>query len=97
MANSIVMTPDELRESASKIDGNRDTIVETLTALDQTINTVTEGWKGAAQSSFLESYAEMKKVLDNFPGVLEGISSQLTSAAQIIEDADAQIASAFKG
>lgn len=97
MAGSIVMTPSELRTSATNIDGNRETIVETLATLDNTINQVTAGWQGASQSSFLASYEEMKKLLNEFPGVLEGISAQLNSAAQIIEDADAQIASAFSG
>lgn len=97
MAESIVMTPSELRTSATNIDGNRQTIVDTLAALDSTINQVTAGWQGAAQSSFLVSYEEMKKLLNEFPNVLEGISTQLNSAAQVLEDADAQIASAFSG
>lgn len=96
-STNIVMSPDELRTSATNIDGNRDTIVATLQALDTTITNVTEGWQGAAQCSFLESYAEMKKILDNFPGVLEGISAQLNTSAQIIEDADAQLAQALAG
>lgn len=98
MANTnIVMSPEELRTSATSIDGNRDTILSTLQTLDSTINQVTEGWQGAAQCSFLESYAEMKKILNNFPGVLEGISSQLNTSAQIMEDADAQLAQALSG
>jgi WXG100 family type VII secretion target len=94
MANngSIVMTPEELRSSARSIDGNRDTIVNTLAELDSTINSVTAGWKGASQCSFLESYEEMKKILANFPDVLEGISTQLKTSAQIMEDADNQLA-----
>ena len=96
MANdSILMTPAELRSSATSIDGNRDTIVDTLKTLDTTIDSVTSGWKGASQCSFLDSYREMNTMLDNFPSVLEGISSQLNTSANIMEDADTQLAQAL--
>lgn len=95
---SIKMTPQELRDAATFLEGKRDEIVNAVSALKGKVDATTAEWSGAAQSSFVESFNEMLPMLtESFPEVITGISSQLTGAADAIETADEEVAKAFKG
>lgn len=92
MAEQILMSPEEMRGNARQIDGYRDQIESLLSQLDGTISVVEAGWRGASQCSFLQSYQEMKaNALSHFPEILEGISTQLTTSADVMEDTDTQL------
>lgn len=99
MATIIRMTPDELREAAEFIVTQRESISNEVNALISKINETADGWEGAAQSSFLDSFENnFKPVLEkDFPEMLTGLSEQLRAAADAIEDADEQVASALRG
>lgn len=98
MALDIRMTPEEIRKAASDLDAKREEILEAVEAVETIINTTVEGWSGAAQSAFVEGFESMKPVLkDNFPATIEGLSAQLNAAADTMETADAELASALKG
>lgn len=98
MAEQILMSPEEMRSHAKTINNYRDQIESLLGQLDSTIGEVEAGWRGASQCSFLESYQEMKtNALSHFPEILEGISTQLTSSAQIMEDTDNQLSQMLHG
>ena len=70
MAERITITPEELRDSASKFTAKSAEIRE---------------------NQFFISYAEMEQTLNQFPEVLDGISQQLTTVAQTLEDTDEQL------
>lgn len=92
MAEQILMSPPEMRAHARTIDNYRMQIEALLTQLDNTIRDVETGWRGASQCSFLDSYQEMKSdALSHFPEILDGISTQLTSSADIMEETDHQL------
>lgn len=98
MSEQILMTPEEMRTNAKTIDGYREQIESLLSSLDGTIGVVEAGWRGASQNSFLERYHDMKtQALDQFPGILEGISTQLTTSAQVMEDTDTQLSQMLRG
>ena len=98
MAEQILMTPEEMRSNATTIDNYRDNIITILGQLESTIRVVEEGWKGASQCSFLEGYREIKEnALSKFPDILEGISAQLNSSAQVMEETDQELANMLRG
>lgn len=98
MAEQILMSPDEMRTHAKTIDNYRGQIEILLSQLDSTIGQVEAGWRGASQCSFLESYQQMKTdALSHFPEIMEGISTQLTSSAQVMEDTDTQLSQMLHG
>lgn len=95
---SIRMTPQELRDSATFLSGKRDEIVSAVNQLKSRVDSTTAEWEGAAQSSFIESFNEMLPMLtESFPQTIQGIESMLTGAADALEQADAEVAKAFKG
>ena len=95
----IKITPEELREAADFLDTSREEISEKIGAVESKVKTVANNWEGAAQSSFLDSFeSDMLPLLKNdFPSVLEGIAAQLRGAADAIEQADEEVANAFRG
>ena len=64
---------------------------ETLSFLRNEVDSLEATWEGAAQNQFFISYAEMEQTLNQFPEVLDGISQQLTTVAQTLEDTDEQL------
>lgn len=95
---TIRMTPQELRDAADFIGQKREEIIGEVNELQAKIDEVTASWEGAAQSQFVstftDTFAPMLK--NDFPSVIEGIEGQLDGAANAIEDADQQVADAFK-
>lgn len=95
---SIRMTPQELRDSATFLSGKRDEIVSAVNEIKSRVDSTTAEWEGAAQSSFIESFNEMLPMLtESFPETIQGIESMLTGAADALEQADSEVAKAFKG
>lgn len=95
---SIKMTPQELRDSAQFLANKRQEIVDAVNAIKGRVDTTTAEWEGAAQSSFVESFNEMLPMLtESFPETIQGIESMLSGAADALEQADEEIANAFKG
>ena len=70
-----------------------------MAALKAKIDEITGNWEGAAQSSFIETFeSDMYPIMkDTLPEVLEGIASQMNGAADALEQADEEIANAFRG
>lgn len=95
---SIRMTPQELRDSATFLGGKRDEIVTAVGLIKSRVDTTAGEWEGAAQSSFIEAFNDMLPMLtQSFPETIQGIESMLKGAADALEQADAEVAKAFKG
>ena len=95
----IRITPEELREGASFIQQKEEAINQEVAALKAKIDEIAGNWEGAAQSSFIETFeGDMYPIMkDTLPEVLEGIASQMNGAADALEQADEEIANAFRG
>lgn len=50
-----------------------------------------------AQDQFFMSYEEMAKTMEQFTEVVDGISNQLSSVAQTLEETDQALADSLKG
>ena len=95
----IRITPEELRSAAAFVQAKQGEIATITTDLKTRIDDVCANWEGAAQSSFVESFInDLFPVLnETIPQVLEGLNAQMSGAADAIEQADEQIAQAFRG
>ena len=95
----IKITPEELREGAAFLDNRLSAINSEVTSLKAKIDEISSNWEGAAQSSFIDSfYNDMYPIMhETLPQVIEGIQSQLKGAADALEQADEEVAKAFKG
>ena len=95
----IRITPEELRDGGKFLEQRLEAINTEVTALKSKIDEVTGNWEGAAQSSFIQTFeSDMYPILkDTLPQVITGVVSQLNGAADAIENADSEIASAFRG
>lgn len=95
----IRMTPEELRNAANFIREKEQAITTEVNSLKSKIDEVTSNWEGAAQSSFIETFeGNLYPVLrDTVPEVMQGLNAQLNGAADALEQADEQVAQAFRG
>lgn len=94
--SQIRITPEELEDGATFIEGKKESIISEVTALKSKIDEVAGNWEGAAQSAFLASFEDLYPTLSQtFPEILEGICTQLKSAAQIMRDTDEQLRQAM--
>ena len=95
----IRITPEELRGAADFLEQKLEAINSEVTALKGKVDEVTANWEGSAQSSFIDTFnSNMYPVLkDTLPQVITGIAGQLDGAANAIEQADEEVAKAFKG
>ena len=95
---TIRMTPEELRDAATFLEGKRDDIETAVNEIKSKVDNTVADWEGASQSSFIESFEEMLPMLtESFPEVITGIAAQLNGAADAIEAADEEVANAFRG
>mgnify|MGYP000814790073 CR=1 FL=1 len=97
--STIRITPEELRSAADFLEQKLDAINAEVSALKGKIDEVAANWEGAAQSSFIETFeGDMYPILkDTLPEVITGIAAQLDGAADAIEQADEEVAKAFRG
>lgn len=94
----IRMTPEELQTGAENISKLSEEISLNLTNLKQIVDTVTNNWEGAAQSSYVELFNQIHTEFEKtFPPTVLGLSQQMKAAADAIEQTDAEIAKAFSG
>ena len=97
--STIRITPEELRSAADFLEQKLDAINAEVSALKGKVDEVAANWEGAAQSSFIETFeGDMYPILkDTLPEVITGIAAQLDGAADAIEQADEEVAKAFRG
>lgn len=98
MASSIRMTPQELRDGAIYLEQRKAECMDLLGQMNTKVNEITSNWEGSAQNSFVETFQELyNQISQALPQTVEGIENMLNGAADGLEQADEQIASAFRG
>ena len=96
---TIRLTPEELRTAADFLEQKLEAINSEVAALKAKLDEISANWEGSAQSSFIETFeGDMYPILkDTLPEVITGIAAQLDGAADAIEQADEEVAKAFRG
>ena len=93
---SIRITPEELEVQGSQlVNLAQNYIISLLNQVERQVSIICDSWDGLAQDAFLQSYQEMKKTLDVFPQIVEGIGQQAIAAAQAFGQVDDQISSSI--
>lgn len=93
MANTIKLTPDELRTSAKSYSEGHQQIDDLLSKLSSTQETIRSNWEGNAFEKFDEQFTDLKPKVQQFSDLLDDIFNQLNKVAEIIENTDNDIAS----
>ncbi|NLP13963.1 MAG: WXG100 family type VII secretion target [Clostridium sp.] len=94
---TIKITPEELRDAAASIKTKAGEIEQNINEVNEKVQFVVDNWEGAARDSFFEAFESLKgDLLTQLDEILEGIASQLEAAANTIEQADQEVANAFK-
>lgn len=94
---AIKMTPSELRDLATTVTGIRDEIVSQINTMNSKINADTSEWDGESKDQYFADYDALLPTLqDTFPQVIEDLATKLKFAADKLEEADQDIASAIK-
>lgn len=96
---TIRITPEDLRDAADYLEDRLDAINSEVKDLKAKIDEIAPNWEGAAKSSFIETFeSDMYPIMrDTLPEVIKGIAAQLDGAADAIEQADEEVAKAFRG
>ena len=96
--SQIRMTPSELRSAATTLENRKEEILSAVEAIASTVENTAANWEGAAQSQFVQNFDDMLPTLkETFPDIIAGIASMMTGAADAIEQADQEIANAYRG
>ena len=96
MAERILITPEELREAAEFLVSAKEEIITKVNEVSNKIDEIAGNWEGAAQSTFVDNYAEIKPTLDSdFPEIIQGLSEQLKATADTLEETDEALASSM--
>jgi WXG100 family type VII secretion target len=97
MADRITVTIQDLRDAAVAFTSRYENIGEILTELSTLSTDLGNNWAGAAQVEYAQLSAEMLKSLSSVStDILPSISKILTSVADTMAAADAEIASSLK-
>lgn len=92
----IRITPEELREGSSFLLQKMEAVIGEVSEIKSKVDAVASEWEGAAQNSFVAAFESILPILQkDFPEIIEGISTQLTVAADTLEEADNQISQSF--
>lgn len=99
MADYIRMTPSELEEAAKTIRIEQGNIDDAVKRINSLVTTIEGNWDGAAQQAFIAQYNDQIRSLleTTVPEVLEGVATELETAATTLRDTDEQLASAMRG
>lgn len=88
----IKLTPDELRQSATKYTAGAQSVMDVLTSLTNEQGVISENWDGNAFTSFDEQFKELSPKIQQFAELLEDINDQLNNVATTLEETDNALA-----
>lgn len=88
MANEIMLTPEQLRETASELRRYKEAHAEIMCRMTNLVSSVCTVWRGSAQDAFVTKYMGMKSTFTNFEGALENFALLIESTANTMEQTD---------
>ena len=97
MADSILITPEQLKERASKVREYRQQHVDTMSRFNNLVLNLSESWQGEAQQAFVAKYQGMKDKFNKFDEALEKYAVDMDETADIMQETDQSLASKING
>lgn len=97
MAGQIRITPDQMREKATRYRGEADAVNSVISNMDTLLGQLQSEWEGAASESYAVRYSELKPGFQKAEALIREIAKALDDTAKIVEETDASIANQFRG
>ena len=85
----ILLTPETLRNEASRLDSARINQQNVLQAIDRVVARINDGWEGKSQSAFRVAYNEKRRLYVEFANDMVKFSQFLRDYAATMENVDA--------
>ncbi|KXT85018.1 WXG100 family type VII secretion target [Streptococcus panodentis] len=92
----IKLTPEELRQSATRYTQGSEEVTQILTNLTNEQETISANWDGSAFDSFEAQFNELSPKIREFAQLLQDINVQLVKVADIVEQTDQDIAAQIR-
>lgn len=92
MANEIKLTPEQMRLRAKAYATEATNLERSIQTMDKLINALQSEWKGDASKAYADRYNSLKPAFRNAKELMDELSQNLNSSAQIMEETDRQIA-----
>lgn len=96
MADIIRITASQVGEVATRFTAAAEETETLLSALSSEVENMSSGWEGDAYTAFSTSFADLSKQLQNVAEMYRGITQQLNQVVEVIQNTDAELASAMK-
>lgn len=93
MADYILITPEQLKERASKVREYRQQHVDIMSKFNNLVLNLTESWQGDAQQAFVAKYQGMKDKFNKFDEALGKYAVDMDDTADIMQETDQSLAS----
>jgi len=97
MAETIRISPAMMQERAQAFTREGEAFNDVINRMRNLVNQLQEEWEGDASASFNARYNELEPGFNNAKELIDDIARALNKAAEIIQDADARVSSAFSG
>lgn len=91
----IGVNADVLRTRSQEVKGDSADLGELTARITNRINGLESDWQGAAATSFIQQWADIKPSFDKAQQLLDDIGTQLDQAATAFEEFDSDMASKF--
>jgi len=96
MAGQIRMTPDTMRIRAGEVNTQGEAVRSVITQMTNIMGVLQDEWDGQASVAFNEQFFRLKPYFEEMEQLTHNIGRQLLETAQVVEEADAAIASKFR-
>ncbi len=82
----ILVTPENLRDEAAKLEQEAAKNDDVLNQLDTLINGLVQGWEGEAQQAFVNSYNTKRATFKKFGDEMKDFVAFMKKFADVMED-----------
>ena len=97
MADYNLITPEQLKERASKVREYRQQHVDTMSRFNNLVLNLSESWQGEAQQAFVAKNQGMIDKFNKFDEALEKYAVDMDETADIMQETDKSLASKING
>ncbi len=95
-AGQIRMTPESMRERANEYRTEAGNVEEVITKMDNLLDALQSEWEGSASEAYKEKFEELRPSFVKAKELIDEIAAALEKTAQLTEETDNSIASAFR-
>lgn len=92
MANEIKLTPEQMRARAREYAREYENLRQSMAKMDRLIQALQTEWLGEASKAYASRYQAIRPAFTNAGELMDELSKNLNASAQIMEEADINIA-----